>query len=213
MERRTFEIAAILLLLAASAQAFASGEAEVDAPRAIWVQPLGAVLMYPLGGLYLPLGGEFPVTENISLAFEASYCAESSAGKPDAIGFQKVMASFGPLFHLASLGKRSHFFVQPKLVGVYSSEGSAGPDPILERRHAGGRGWVVQMAADIGFEKAWGHFFLGTALGAGVGYAFNSSAPLPQGTSPILLWRNDGHRYTGIDIGFNLNLLRVGYAF
>lgn len=172
------------------APAFASEEERREARNAIWVQPAWVPFLAATGSVLVPLGAQFHLKDNFSLAAEASYL---SLDKDES----SVFASLGPLIRLAGPGETSGLFVQPKVLTVYEWGW-------------GGRGVRLLGALDVGVQVTVRHFFIAAAVGAGAGYAFNCRDSLWAGVFGV---RKAGRRSNRFDYELNVNLLRIGYAF
>lgn len=217
VRRRCWSVA-LSALVCGSAWAEPAVESPLGEPSklpraAVFVQPLGT----PAAALFFnsalaSAGAQVAITGDISLTFDASFVYSpglTPGPGEDFRGATSVTLSAGPTFRLLGEGLTG-LFVTPKLMATTSANS----------RRPGGHLQVVRwqsgelgVGADVAVQKTWGHFFLGAALGAGVGYGFNAQAFSTFGGAPI--WDsappvNEGGHVT---LSLNLHLLRVGFAF
>ncbi len=182
---------------------------------ALWGQPLGTA-GYGVGGslqsiggastpvmVYLPFGANV-VLGGVELVFELTVTGQVFGSfSPPRAG---AWLSAGPLFHTGAIPLNG-FFVQPKLIGAYTSSLGANFScgTICGSTDTG----LVAVGIDVGYQFTFRKLYIAFVAGAGIGAGnypdltvvspfvttFGSSAP-PAAVAPVLL--------------VNLNLLRVG---
>jgi hypothetical protein len=188
-----------------------AARAETDARAAIWVQPVGTLVYATAsafsGGellaIYVPLGANLRVNDQLELSLEASFYLRRSQCAPGAACMFRFgprlawtsggLLSFGPVFRPWRQGM-SGFFLQPKMaVSSFAGE-------------VGGRDVDLQIGLDVGYSWRVGRFFIAPVLGGSVGYGFN----VADAVSTPLWYEETGARSNRPTYGINLNLLRVG---
>jgi hypothetical protein len=205
---RLFSIAMVGLLLHWSRAEASGAEPSASKRNALWIQPLGTIIYGATGTSYVPLGAHMALSDSISLGVEMAWLSPplpmfllpNFLHSPDK-NLRQFIAGVGPIFHLRQGTQRSGFFIQPKLLGIHTTQVS-GETRSLE----------LQAAVSIGYQQAIGSFFIGTSVGAGVGYRF-----LDQSEPPISLFgytlAPTGSGLWNLAASLDLNLLKVGLAF
>ncbi len=208
-------IAIVFASVAASAQTATPEQPSKNRDNAVWVQPLGtAVLGLGSSTLHLPFGTYFKLGAGGTFTAELAitWAGPGAGGFEDAAGYWQVGGSVGRLFALGSDDPLNGFFVQPKLQMLTSRDlGVLGPPP-APARQGPSTGFEVQLAADVGYQRHFGAFFIGAGLGVGIGYGFNitSAGIWSAALAPSLLGGSTPSNH--VTVSLNLNLLRIGFA-
>lgn len=210
-----------------SALVLAAAPAEPVAPlkpahrAAVWTQPVGTVVSGLAGGpVYIPVGANVPLSGSTSLGLELSLVFGTMRDKEDDVlgasplNFWRVLAAVGPVFSLRG-EPLSGPFLQPKLIALYSRE----PDYAFEQvLHTGGSSLELQLGLDVGWQFAFGDWYVAPVVGLSAGYCFNCSVEGDGAVEPshFLAPRVYGYstrRDSRPVVGLNLNLLRAGTSF
>jgi hypothetical protein len=190
----------LLYLLAATPAIDQAIDVPAAEPRvALWAQPLGFTAA-PLGvslagaGTYVavPLGATL-LFEPTEINVEATFYTFKDGQRAS---FEGGYLAVGPIFHTGDRPLNG-FFIEPKL--------------ILDLYHDDIRGQLgldLLPGIDFGWQHTFGRFYLALALGISGGWALSDgdgiegpglNASLPTKSRAV--------------VGFNLNLLRVGFSF
>jgi hypothetical protein len=134
------------------------------------------------------------------LVIEATYYSEPPlydwSGQMQPL--RQVFAAVGPLIKLSRPREVSGFFVQPKLLTVFT---------------LGWSGAELQAAMNIGYQHVFGSFFIGSSVGAGAGYSLKNSNDSMTGMFGPRWWGSAPEARNHLAWSVDLNLLRIGAAF
>jgi hypothetical protein len=164
----------------------------------------------------LPGGAYFPVGQDHGVGVELTVVNFNGVNIPEweVPAFWQVWLSGGPMIKLTRPGELSGFFLQPKVLAVYSNERAtpvSGPFTGI-RNFPAGQSFELAAGADLGYHHVIGPLFIGTQLGASAGYCINCST---TGFSSLLgpwAW-GFGERRNRPTVEINVNLLKLGLAF
>lgn len=203
---------AIAPLRAEAQTARAKGDDETSSlderPWSVWLQPVWLAyfgLVARPGPLLLLSGGAARAATSrvelvVELAIAHSVSTTSSVGAP----YGGAWAAVGASVCLAACGPHEGLFVQPKLIGVYSTLALHGL-PLPPRRDDE---WAGGAGVDLGYARSFGRVMLAIVGGLTFGYAPGTAF---FGSSPF----NGGDRDlpAGFRPGANPHLLRIGLTF
>ncbi|MDP3237166.1 MAG: hypothetical protein Q8N26_30540 [Myxococcales bacterium] len=185
---------------------------------AVYLQPVGTVVAASGAILFLSMGTQVRLSEVLLLHADAALVWSSGLNPTISEDFRastSVSFSAGPQFQLLGTGLKG-LFLGPKVYGIYSDNnvrprGSFIADGPRERWRTG----EIGAGVDLSFQWHFGHFFIGSVLGLSVGYALTPSPPnafLWSTFGGASLW-DDPQRGSGVALGMNVHLLRVGFAW
>lgn len=180
----------------------------------VFAQPLATVLGFAvLRGISVSGGASVQVNEEWSVTGDFAVLLFGMGGEgEDLRGTTSAAVSLGYTTRLRGKGL-SGLFITPKVFGIYGSHWTdTGPSPLLGTN--GFTQWRTgELGAGVDLALQWtsGALFIGTVLGAGVGFAFGSGSLHSTFSGPILLRGGPGP--FSPTIALNLHLLRIGYAF
>jgi hypothetical protein len=198
-----------VMLCTTSALAHASNERSEQG--AVWVEPVGSIIMALGGGAFASLGTNLALGPNTDLAFEAAFtagldwygCKSSSTGG---------WAAVGMTFRFGSQASYDGFFIQPKLRARYfSTSGSETSGGWFGcGSSVDGEDSEVGLGLDIGYQIVEGPLFIAPILGVSFNRCFN--CPGGDFLNFKILGGHDA-REDGLTLGINLNLIRIGFVF
>jgi hypothetical protein len=114
----------------------------------------------------------------------------------------------GTSFRLEEKGPLNGAFVQPKLVMRYNRGGA--PRCLGDDVEDFASDSEVAAGVDFGMQRTFGSVYAAVLLGFQVGYCWNCPA---QNVFDFGPFANDTPRGNGAKVGFNVNFIRLGYAF
>ena len=127
--------------------------------------------------LALSPGVTLPMNQSVALVMDLGLLSLHPEYRSpyDEPGYLQVLVSAGVSFTPFPRLGPFYFFVQPKLLGIVSSETEGFWESATRKTklHLAGTSFEVQAALDMGLADTFGHFYLAAFIGAGVGYCNN----------------------------------------
>jgi hypothetical protein len=202
---------AVLLLLAAGL-----APAGARAETVIWTQPAPMLLLGPslqesiqsLRLRSLPVGVNI-VTHGKALVLEAIIAPGSRSAE---CGTTRYWGGWMAAGVLIPLGKSATdgFFIQPKVIATYFNQTNDGSE-CLDLGQAQWSTFEWDVGVDLGYQLTLGPLYVAPVIGVFAGQCFNcAEGALP--TAPAFLGDVES-QLRRFNVGFNLNLLRVGVVW
>ncbi len=218
MVRKTLVATLIAVGLSAATTPLARASEPHDYVGAVWVEPVGAVVVgISAESLLLGFGGNIVVGPSLDVVIEGAVtynsnwwgCSTETNGGWIAVGV---------LWRPWDTEDYGGFFLQPKLRGRFFNTTGGEDQPAVfffpgcEAEPLRGTDGEVGIGLDFGYQWTIGPVYIATVVGGNAGVCINC----PGGEFfdwDIRLFSQRGERATGFTAGINLSLLRVGVAF
>ncbi len=184
----------------------------------VWLQPVGLVFGLTRANepgtrgrpmLYLPIGADASVNRQLDLVAEFTLnIGHDSCDLGNCRTYQGWWVTFGANWRPFDGQWVKGFFVQPKLIFSQFDEQTFKMSPSLPPVDFGGTSRQLHLGADVGYQLVLGRLYFALLVGVSGGYCANCAE---NRLAPM--WGYATSRSNRFTVGYNLNLLRMGWVF